>query len=61
MSDSESRNAQPQRVIVTDFDMSFGNMITFMVKLAIAAIPAALILAMLGFFVFAVLGGLITK
>ena len=35
---------KPSRVIVTDFDMPFGKMVVFMVKVAIASIPAALIL-----------------
>lgn len=33
------------RVVVTDFDMPFWSMAGFMVKVALAAIPAALILA----------------
>ncbi len=32
------------KVIVTDFEMSFWSMVFFMVKWAIAAIPAAVIL-----------------
>ena len=34
----------PVKVIVTDFEMSFWSMVFFMVKFAIAAIPAAIIL-----------------
>lgn len=37
-----------QRVVVTDFDMSFGNMVGFMIKAAIAAIPALFILGVIG-------------
>ena len=33
-----------QRVVVTDFDMSFGSMVGFMVKWAFASIPAMLII-----------------
>ena len=36
-------------VIVTDITMPFGSMVTFMVKWAIASIPALLILGLLGF------------
>jgi hypothetical protein len=36
-----------QQVIVTDFDMSFGNMVGFMIKWAFAAVPAAIIIFML--------------
>jgi hypothetical protein len=39
---------EPQRLIVTDVDMTIGAMCRFMVKWAIAAIPAFLILAALG-------------
>ncbi len=43
---------QPQKfqVVVRDVDMSFMNMVFFMVKWAIASIPAVIILAFLGFF-----------
>lgn len=34
-------------VVVVDFDMSFGNMVRFLVKLAIAAIPAAIIIGVI--------------
>lgn len=37
-----------QHVLVTDVHMSFGAMVTFLVKLSIAAIPAMAILAILG-------------
>ena len=43
----------PTEVIVTDISMPFGSMVLFMVKWAIASIPAALILSLL---VVAVLG-----
>ncbi len=35
------------RVKVTDFDMPFGSLVFFLVKFAIAAVPAGLILAMI--------------
>lgn len=44
-----------QHVLVTDIHMSFGAMVTFLVKLAIAAIPAMAILAMLAFGIIALL------
>ena len=46
--------AGPLRVVVVDFDMSFGSMVGFMVKWAIASIPAAFILLVLAGFVSAV-------
>jgi hypothetical protein len=48
----------PQRVTVTDIDMPFASMVSFMVKWAIASIPAFIIVAILVFICVAVLGGL---
>ena len=47
-----------QRVIVVDVNMKFGTMVVFLVKLAIASIPAAIILIVLGTAASLVLGGL---
>jgi hypothetical protein len=44
-------NTPSQRVSVVDINMPFGSMVLFMVKWAIAAIPALLILACIGMFV----------
>jgi hypothetical protein len=43
-----NNEVRPDRVIVTDVDMPFMSMVTFMVKWAIASIPALAILAMIG-------------
>ena len=48
---------QPVRIV--DLDMPFGSMVTLLVKISIAAIPAALILIVIGFFVAAFLGALV--
>ena len=48
-----------QRVVVTDIHMPFFSMVVFMVKWAIAAIPAFLILMVLGVFTWGTLSGLI--
>lgn len=48
--------AQPSRVTVVDVDMPFGSMVSFMVKWAIATIPAFLILFVLGVFLVAIFG-----
>ena len=45
---------KPQPVVVVDFNMKFGSMIVFMIKFAIAAIPAAIILGI----VFAMVAGI---
>ena len=37
-----------QRVVVTDFDMRFWSMVKLMVKWAVAAIPATIILVLIG-------------
>jgi hypothetical protein len=44
-------------IIITDIKMPFISMVIFMVKAAIAAIPALIILTILGAIAFAVLGG----
>lgn len=46
------------RVVVTDIDMTIGAMCRFLVKWAIASIPAILILAFIWVLVAVVLGGL---
>jgi hypothetical protein len=48
----------PQRVVVTDFDMPIGSMMTLMIKWAIASIPAALVLLLCAAVVTAVFGAL---
>ena len=50
-----SNSIQP--VIVTDIEMSFWSMVVFMVKWVIAAIPAMIILAVIGFAAATLLGG----
>lgn len=42
---------RPTAVVVTDIHMPFSSMVAFMVKWAIASIPALLILTVIGFFV----------
>src|SRR5688572_17102879 len=48
----------PQKVIVVDFDMKFSSMILFMVKWAIAAIPAMIIIFFAMAFILIFLGGI---
>jgi len=47
----------PQPVVIKDFDMPFGSMVSFIVKWTIAAIPALLILFVLFAVVSAAIGG----
>ena len=47
-----------QEVVVVDVQIPFWSMVMFMVEWAIATIPAVIILALLGFFLVAILGGL---
>ena len=54
---SENRGSQP--VVIVDFHMSFNSMVWFMVKWAIAAIPAMIILAVLFWFLVVFLAGAI--
>ena len=51
---------QEQKVVVVDVNMKFGTMVIFLVKLAIAFIPAAIILFFVGVFVVALFGGLVS-
>ena len=53
-----SRYDESQRVVITDIDMTIGTMCRFMVKWAIAAIPASIILAVIWLIVAAVCLGL---
>lgn len=46
-------------VVVTDFNMPFGSMVTFMVKWSIASIPAAIILVIIFLIFGAIFGGII--
>lgn len=58
MPETDSVAATPARVTVVDIDMPFGSMFIFMLKWAFAAIPAMMVLAVLGFFVSAVFAAL---
>lgn len=46
------------RITIVDIRMPFWSMVIFMVKAAIASIPAFVILSVIGSLVFALLGGL---
>lgn len=50
----------PKEVSIKDIDMPFGSMIKFMVKWAIASIPAMIIISILYFVIAALVGGGIT-
>jgi hypothetical protein len=52
-----SNGTPRQEFVVTDIDMPFGSMIKFMVKSAIASVPALIILMVLGAIAWAVLLG----
>ena len=49
---------EKHEVIVTDIQMPFGSMVVFMVKWAIASIPAAIILFIIGAILMAILAGI---
>jgi CHASE2 domain-containing sensor protein len=51
MSESNQVVFTKNEVVITDIKMPFGSMVVFMVKWAIAAIPAFIILAFIGMFV----------
>jgi hypothetical protein len=52
-----AQSSTPVRVV--DFDVPFGSMVVLIIKWTLAAVPALLILAVIGAVVFAVLGGLL--
>lgn len=52
-------NNSASRVNIVDISMPFWSMVVFMVKAAIASIPAFIILSVIGSVVFAVLGGML--
>ena len=53
--------ANIQRVVVTDIHMPFWSMIIFMVKWALASIPAIIILTVIAVLAWRVIAGLDTK
>jgi hypothetical protein len=54
-----SGDDEARRVVVTDVRMPFASMVVFLVKLAIAAIPAMIILSVIGALAAALLGVLL--
>ena len=55
MSDVSSEATRPTRVVIDDIDIAFRDLILLFVKLALAAIPALLILALMGAFIISIL------
>ena len=55
---STSQSHSTQKVEVTNIDMPFENMVGFMVKWALASIPAFIILAIIGGIFFAIFGSI---
>jgi len=51
---------EPASVRIVDIKMPFGSMVVFMVKWAIAAIPALIILALIGVLVAGILMAMVT-
>ncbi len=55
----DNNNNNTNKVEVVDINMTFVSMVVFMVKAAIASIPAMIILIVFGSAVFVVLGGVL--
>lgn len=55
---SRSRAARPRPVVVTDIQVPFGSLVAFIMKCALASIPAVLLLATVGQLVGSVLARL---
>lgn len=60
MTNEPPERTPTSRVTVVDFDMPFGSMVVFMLKWGLAAIPAMLILFIVGAIVSAVFAGMFT-
>ena len=56
MEETENKYQNSNEVVVKDINMSFSSMVFFMVKWAIAAIPAAIILFVIVWLLIALLG-----
>jgi len=54
----ETEPVPPEKVTVTDVDISFSSMVWLLVKFAFAAIPAAAIIGIVVLFVLAVFRGM---
>ena len=52
---------ESKQVVVVDVKMPFLSMVTFMVKWAVAAIPAVFILTMFGAMMFGILSGIMHR
>jgi hypothetical protein len=48
----------PREVVVTDFNMSFGSMVVFIIKWVVASIPALIILWLVMAVIIGILGGI---
>lgn len=58
-SSSMQRSPTQQSIKISDFDMPFSSMVAFMVKWAIASIPAIIILFVIGMVAAGIFGGVI--
>ena len=54
-------DAQRTEVVVVDIKMPFWSMVTFMIQLVIATIPAMIFLAIFGAIIFAAFGSLFVR
>lgn len=53
-----SQEIIPQEIVVKDIKMSFSSMVVFMIKWSIAAIPAMIILSLIGMVIGLIFGGM---
>jgi hypothetical protein len=58
---SELRSEERPQISIVDVHMPFGSMVVFMIKWAIASIPALIILAILGVLASGVITGIIAS
>lgn len=58
---SSTKSNPISQVEVTDFSMSFGSMVMFLIKWALASIPAMMLLGCIGVLVWSLLAGFIAR
>ena len=59
-SQQEKKKSQ-QKVVITEIDIPFANLVSFLVKLAVAAVPAGIIVAIIWLIVSAVIFGSLSR
>jgi hypothetical protein len=57
----QAKKTSQQKVVITEIDIPFTNLVSFLVKLAVAAVPAGIIVAIIWLIVSAVIFGSLSR